>query len=129
MRKNIFILICVVLVIGFIFLGVYKGKRPNATKKSATNVLSEGSTERGSITGINLKYSTLVLSTKMGNTLTVIAEKNTLIAKEGKHIKLADVKKGDPVKVTYRKKLGKNVASLINIEKYTPLPPKSKARR
>jgi hypothetical protein len=128
MRKVIFLFF--IIIIGFIFLGIYVGKSPKATKRLLANISSKVSTEIGNIAGINLKDSTLTLLTKTGNTLTVITNKNTLITKETKNINITDIKKGDYVKVTYRKKFGKNIASLVSLEKVYNIPPqKSKKRK
>jgi len=130
MQKNIFLFMFIITVVLAITFQGFSAETGSSTKnKSSTQSTSEVSAASGSVTAVNLKDSTLTLSTKTGSTLIVAIGKSTTIYKKGNGISIKDIKKGDSVKVSYEKKVNKNIARSINVEEgYATYPIKSKSR-
>jgi len=130
MQKNIFLSLFIIVVVLAIALRGFSAETKAKTKgKASTASTQETFNMIGNISRVNLKDSTLTVSTKANTDLMLIVNKNTSISRSGKSIKITDIKNGDSVDVTYEKKGKKNIAKYIYVqEKYTTYPVKNKKR-
>ncbi|MDP2938167.1 MAG: hypothetical protein Q8N72_02845 [Candidatus Omnitrophota bacterium] len=102
-------------------------KRPAAKKTAATKTTQEILKITGRVTGYNWSNSTITVSASYGNPLVITIDKNTVISKAKKTLKMADIKSGDYVTVTYEAKKGTNIAKSIIVEdRSSSVPTKSK---
>jgi len=118
MKRILSVLIIVsIVLVGFVHEGFAMAKRP-ASKKAAAQVkkASEVAKITGKVSGYNWSNSTLTVSVSGGTSVTITADKNTIIKKDGKVIKLTDIKTGDVVMIMYEAKRGINVAKSISVE-------------
>lgn len=116
MKKNIFKLILIFTVVAiFASCASSTGKGLPAKKAATGKTTSEIPKITGKLTGYNWSNSTITISSA-GTSLTIVSDKNTLISKGGKNIKLTDIKSGDIVTVTYESKKGVNTAKSIVVQ-------------
>ncbi len=122
MRKNKVIVMLTLLVIGgFAFQSLSAEQKPLATKpmtvKTGIETPRSGiNNTTGKIAKIDKKESTLTVAAKTGNLLTVTVDKNSLLYKGGKNIKITEFKKGDQVGLDYETKGGQNLAKTVRVE-------------
>lgn len=134
MQKNIFLSMFIIVAVLAIALQGFSAETKAETKaktkgKTSTTTTQETFNMTGNIKMVNLKDSVLTLSTKANTDLMLIVNKNTSISKSGKSLKIADIKNGDSVDVTYEKKGKQNIAKYVYVqEKYTTYPVKNKKR-
>jgi len=82
------------------------------------------------VSGYNLQNSTLFISTNVGASLVITIDKKTSLTRGVKNIKLADIKSGDAITVTYETKKSVHIAKSINIqEKIAPAPVPAESKR
>jgi len=116
MKKNIFKLILIFSAVAiFASCASSTGKGLPAKKTATGKTTSEIPKITGKVTGYNWSNSTITISSA-GTSLTIVSDKNTLISKGGKSIKLTDIKSGDIVTVTYESKKGVNTAKSIVVQ-------------
>ena len=116
MKKNIFKLILIFTVVAiFASCASSTGKGLPAKKAATGKTTSEIPKITGKVTGYNWSNSTITIFSA-GTSLTIVSDKNTLISKGGKNIKLTDIKSGDIVTVTYESKKGVNTAKSIIVQ-------------
>lgn len=116
MKKNIFKLILIFSAVAiFASCASSTGKGLPAKKAATGKTTSEIPKITGKVTGYNWSNSTITISSA-GTSLTIVSDKNTLISKGGKNIKLTDIKSGDIVTVTYESKKGVNTAKSIIVQ-------------
>ena len=116
MKKNIFKLILIFSAVAiFASCASSTGKGLPAKKAATGKTTSEIPRITGKVTGYNWSNSTITISSA-GTSLTIVSDKNTLISKGGKSIKLTDIKSGDIVTVTYESKKGVNTAKSIVVQ-------------
>lgn len=116
MKKNIFKLILIFSAVAiFASCTSSTGKGLPAKKAATGKTTSEIPRITGKVTGYNWSNSTITVSSA-GISLTIVSDKNTLISKGGKSIKLTDIKSGDIVTVTYESKKGVNTAKSIVVQ-------------
>ena len=130
MQKNIFLsMFIIVTVLAIALQGFSAETGAKAKSKTFKASTQETFNMTGNIKMVNLKDSVLTLSTKANTDLMFIVNKNTSISKSGKRLKIADIKNGDTVDVTYEKKGKQNIAKYVYVqEKYTTYPTKGKSR-
>lgn len=130
MQKNIFLsMFIIVTVLAIALQGFSAETGAKAKSKTSTASTQETFNMTGNIKMVNLKDSVLTLSTKANTDLMFIVNKNTSISKSGKRLKIADIKNGDTVDVTYEKKGKQNIAKYVYVqEKYTTYPIKGKSK-
>ena len=117
MKKNIFKLILIFTVVAiFASCASSTGNGLPAKKAATGKTISEIPKITGKLTGYNWSNSTITISASAGSSLTIVSDKNTLISKGGKNIKLTDIKSGDIVTVTYESKKGVNTAKSIIVQ-------------
>lgn len=80
---------------------------PSKRRASAVSKIS------GKVLGSNLRNSTVVISADKGAFVIISVDKNTLLTQKGKNIKLAKLKKGDVITVTYERK---NIPASISVK-------------
>ncbi|MBI1976492.1 MAG: hypothetical protein HYS56_03175 [Candidatus Omnitrophica bacterium] len=124
MRKNKAIVILTLLVIvGFAFQSLSAeqkslSKKP-MTAKAGTETAKSGVNNifAGKVIKVNAKESTLTVSSKTEkNPLTVAFDSQTLFYKGGKVVTITALKKGDPVRLDYEVKGGRNLARVVRAE-------------
>ena len=130
MQKNIFLsMFIIVTVLAIALQGFSAETGAKAKSKTSTASTQETFNMTGNIKMVNLKDSVLTLSTKANTDLMFIVNKNTSISKSGKRLKIADIKNGDTVDVTYEKKGKQNIAKYVYVqEKHTTYPVKGKSK-
>lgn len=130
MKNNIFfVLMLAVMIIWSFSSQAYAMEKRPSKKAASVKQTSRTSKTTGRVTGYNLQNSTLSISTSAGTSLVIMIDKKTSLTKGVKNIKLADIKSGDAITVSYETKKGVNIAKSIKIqEKITPtsVPKKSK---
>ena len=116
MKKNIFKLILIFSAVAiFASCASSTGKGLPAKKAATGKTTSEIPRITGKVTGYNWSNSTITVSSA-GTSLTIVSDKNTLVSKGGKNIKLTDIKSGDIITVTYESKKGVNTAKSIVVQ-------------
>lgn len=116
MKKNIFKLILIFSAVAiFASCASSTGKGLPAKKAATGKTTSEIPKITGKVTGYNWSNSTITISSA-GTSLTIVSDKNTLVSKGGKNIKLTDIKSGDIITVTYESKKGVNTAKSIIVQ-------------
>lgn len=130
MQKNIFLSMFIIVVVLAIALEGFSAETKAKTKSKDSTESTRGTFNMiGNVTRVNLKDYTLTVFTKLNSDLTLIVDKNTNITRSGKNLKIADIKNGDSIDVTYEKKGKQNIAKYIYVqEKYTTYPVKGKSK-
>lgn len=127
MSKAIFVSAIVICVLAFVSPVFSMGQKPPAKKTSSTKITQEAPKITGRVTGYNWSKSTITVSASYGNPLVISIDKNTVISKAKKTLKMNDIKNGDYVTAAYEVKKGVNVAKSIIVKDRSPsLPTKSK---
>jgi len=128
MQKNIFLSMFIIVAVLAIALEGFSAETGAKTKGKTSTTSTQGTFNMtGNIKMVNLKNYVLTLSTKANTDLMFIVNKNTSISKSGKSLKIADIKNGDSVDITYEKKTGKNIAKYVYVrEKHATYPVKGK---
>lgn len=119
MRNNIFLILMVTVIVitiwSFSPLTYAMEKRPSSKKRASTKQATIISKAVGKVTSCSLRNSTVTISTTIGTSLVIRIYKNTSLTKESKNIKLADIKIGDVISVSYEAKKGVNIAKSISV--------------
>ena len=116
MRKTIFVSAVVICVLAFVSPAFSMGQRPPAKKTSNTKITQEAPKIAGRVTGYNWSKSTITVSASYRDPVVMTIDKNTVISKAKKVLKMNDIKSGDYVTVSYEVKKGVNIAKSIIVE-------------
>ena len=107
------------LVISFLVAAEASAFFPFPGKKSP-----ESAQASGKVTNIDLRKSLVSVTLGDGTSSTFIVEDKTSFSKKGKKISIADLKKGDLVRIEYFVKKGQNRAHAINVSELATSKPK-----
>jgi hypothetical protein len=126
MKKITLVLVLVAIAV-FTNQAFSMEKRPAAKKTAAAKTTPKTLKMTGRVTAYNWSNSTITVSASYGNPLVISIDKNTVISKAKKVLKMNDIKKGDYVTVSYEAKKGSNIAKSIIVEDGSPsLPTKNR---
>lgn len=115
MRARAFIILfAIVLTVSFAPRTYSMAPRPTSGKKGSVKPIPV--TASGKVIGYNWTASTITILTEANITVTLNIEKNTVVSKARKAIKMTDIKRGDLVTVIYEIKADKNIAKSIIIQ-------------
>jgi hypothetical protein len=102
------------------------GKRPPA-KKYFVERYPQDSEAIGRVVRVDTGRPAIIISTEEYKSLILIVDLKTKLLKDGKNIKLSEIKKGNLVKVDYEIVYkDKNIAKSINVESSSMFEPKRK---
>ena len=116
MKKTVFVSAVVICVLAFVSPAFSMGQRPPEKKASTTKMTREAPKIIGRETSYNWSKSTIKVSVSYGNPAVISIDKNTVISKAKKTLKMNDIKNGDYVTVSYEVKKGVIIAKSIIVE-------------
>jgi len=127
MRKRISVSAVIICVLVFVSLAFFMGQRPPAKKTPSAKITQEALKITGRVTGCNWSKSTITVLASYRDPVVMVIDKNTVISKAKKALKMNDIKNGDYATVSYAVKKGVNIAKSIRLEDRVSVPAKTKS--
>lgn len=118
MRKIVIVSVIVLIILAGVTSQAFSmGNKPLEKKKYFVEKYPQISQATGRVAKVDTGKPVIIISTKEDKSLIVAIDSKTELSKEGKNIKLSEIKKGNFVRVTYKIIYkDKNVAKSINID-------------
>lgn len=127
MRKIVIISVITLIVIAGVADQAFSmGKRPPAKKYFVENYPQDAEV-MGRVVRVDTNRPSITISTEDYKSLVLIVNSETVLLKNGKNIKLPEIKKGNHVRVDYEIVYkDKNIAKTISVESVNMFEPKRK---
>src|SRR3989338_310018 len=127
MRKIVIVSVITLIVIAGVTDQAFSmGKKPPA-RKHFVEKYTQSSQAAGRVTRVDTGRPAITISTEGYKSLILIVNSETKLLKDGKNIKLSEIKRGNLVKVDYEIVYkDKSIAKFINVESGSMFEPKRK---
>jgi len=127
MRKIVIILIITLIVIAGAADQAFSMGRKPPTKKYYVERYPKDAEVIGRVVRVDTGWPAITISTEEYKSLILIVNSETQLLKDGKNIKLSEIKKGNHVSVEYEIVYkDKNIAKFISVESVNTFEPKKK---